>query len=127
MAIVYVVSEEEGAGKTALTAALAHVLREQGQKATALKPIASGSADPDSEIYRELLGQASDSGPLELPEEGLTPQVTEEVSSRVAAAMAVSSSSPPPEIACQSPESERLPIRNSYRSSPRDLNGNMMT
>jgi len=85
MAIVYVVSEEEGAGKTALTAALAHVLREQGQKATALKPIASGSADPDPVVYRELLGPAADSRPLELPEEGLTPQVTEDVSSRVAA------------------------------------------
>jgi BioD-like phosphotransacetylase family protein len=85
MAIVYVVSEEEGAGKTALTAALAHVLREQGQKATALKPIASGSADPDPETYRELLGQADGADPLDLPDAGLTPQMTEEVSSRVAA------------------------------------------
>ena len=84
MVVVYVVSEQDGAGKTALTAALAHVLRGQGQRATALKPIASESADPDPEIYRVLLGQEADSRPLELPGEGLTPQVMEEVSSQVA-------------------------------------------
>lgn len=55
MSILYVVSDKQGAGKTALCAALAHLLRAQGKRATAFKPVTDGPHDPDPAAYQTLL------------------------------------------------------------------------
>lgn len=56
MSILYVVSDRQGAGKTALCASLAHLLRAQGKRAAAFKPVADGASDNDDAIYAALLG-----------------------------------------------------------------------
>lgn len=56
MSILYVVSDRRGAGKTALCASLAHLLRAQGKRATAFKPVADGVSDNAAAIYAALLG-----------------------------------------------------------------------
>ena len=56
MSILYVASDRQGAGKTALCASLAHLLRAQGKPAAALKPVADGASDSDAAIYASLLG-----------------------------------------------------------------------
>ena len=60
MAVLYVVSDEAGAGKTALCVSLVHELRERGAAAYAIKLLTSaraGSSDPDARIFQHLLGQ----------------------------------------------------------------------
>lgn len=56
MSILYVVSDRQGAGKTALCASLAYLLKAQGKRATAFKPVADGASDSDDAIYAALLG-----------------------------------------------------------------------
>ena len=56
MSILYVVSDRQGAGKTALCASLAHLLRAQGKTAAAFKPVAADASDIDASIYAALLG-----------------------------------------------------------------------
>lgn len=56
MSILYVASDKRGAGKTALCASLAHLLRAQGKTAAAFKPVADGVSDSDVAIYAALLG-----------------------------------------------------------------------
>ena len=56
MSILYVVSDRQGAGKTALCASLAYLLRAQGKRATAFKPVADSASDNDAAIYAALLG-----------------------------------------------------------------------
>ena len=56
MSILYVASDRQGAGKTALCASLAHLLRAQGKPAAAFKPVADGASDSDAAIYASLLG-----------------------------------------------------------------------
>lgn len=56
MSILYVASDRQGAGKTALCASLAHLLRAQGKTAAAFKPVADGASDSDAAIYASLLG-----------------------------------------------------------------------
>lgn len=56
MSILYVASDRQGAGKTALCASLAHLLRAQGKRAAAFKPVADGASDSDAAIYAALLG-----------------------------------------------------------------------
>ena len=59
MSILYVVSDRQGAGKTALCASLAYLLRAQGKTATAFKSVADGASDSDAAIYAALLGAAT--------------------------------------------------------------------
>ena len=59
MSILYVVSDRQGAGKTALCASLAYLLRAQGKRATAFKPVADGASDNDATIYAALLGAST--------------------------------------------------------------------
>lgn len=56
MSILYVASDRQGAGKTALCASLAYLLRAQGKRAAAFKPVADGASDSDAAIYAALLG-----------------------------------------------------------------------
>ena len=84
MSVIYVASERDGEGKTALCAALAHGLRERGRTSSVLKPLASGGSDPDAEIYERLLGQPTEAHPP-VPGEG---PLTTEAMGRVAALVA---------------------------------------
>lgn len=56
MSILYVVSDRQGAGKTALCASLAYLLRARGKTAAAFKPVADGASDNAAAIYAALLG-----------------------------------------------------------------------
>ena len=56
MSILYVVSDRRGAGKTALCASLANLLRAQSKSVAVFKPVANGDSDPDASIYAALLG-----------------------------------------------------------------------
>lgn len=55
MSILYIVSDKQGAGKTALCAALAQLLRAHGKRATAFKPVSHGAHDDDPALYQTLL------------------------------------------------------------------------
>lgn len=84
MTVLYVASDEEGAGKTALCATLAEKIRQRGVKAAVFKPLAgagldSGS-DPDVQVYHKLLGQRAEGWPLKLSGRGLTRALLEGIS-----------------------------------------------
>ena len=60
MTVLYVASDQRGAGKTALCTALTHELNRRGVRAAAFKPLMSDSrptGDPDSSIFQRLLDQ----------------------------------------------------------------------
>ena len=67
MPVLYVASDEEGAGKTALCATLAGLIAEQGRRAVVFKPLSGEGreqdSDPDVAIYGKLLGQATEGWP----------------------------------------------------------------
>ena len=76
MTVLYVASDEEGAGKTAFCAALALRLHQAGKKVVALKPVAragiTSQDDPDPNVYRVLLpelGLPTAVNPLDAPVE----------------------------------------------------------
>ena len=75
MSVLYVASQEEGAGKTALCATLASAAEAQGRKTVVFKPLAgeglTPESDPDGGIYAELLGQATDGWPVAASSGGL--------------------------------------------------------
>ena len=82
MTVLYVVSDRPRAGKTAVCVTLAHLFKEGGDEVNVIKPLAPADrvdADPDSEIYRSLLGQVSGGPPIALPSDGLTDSIVEEV------------------------------------------------
>ena len=60
MNVLYVASDTEGVGKTALALTLTRILAERGREATAFKPIVAqgldAATDPDALVYRDLLG-----------------------------------------------------------------------
>jgi len=68
MAVLYVASEDEGAGKTALCATLARLVADQGRRAAVFKPLSgeglAQDSDPDVAVYEKLLGQAAEGWPL---------------------------------------------------------------
>ena len=64
MTLLYVTSDERGAGKTAFCVGLAHLLMKQGRKATLFKPIANADEDPDVGIYQALLSTEVDGWPI---------------------------------------------------------------
>ena len=51
MTVLYVVSDQQGAGKTALCATLTHLLREQGKEVAVFKPFAGGSGRCDTILF----------------------------------------------------------------------------
>ena len=85
MTVLYVASDREGAGKTALCAAVARGLEQRGRRVAVFKPVVgaeTGSeSDPDSSIYHRLLGQQPAGWPLDLPDGGLTPGLMEDIES----------------------------------------------
>ena len=79
MGVLYIESDERGAGKTALCASLAHSLTSRGIK-TVFKPFSvTPKDDPDSDIYQALLGQQKSDWPFLAPEGDLTPEVIEKI------------------------------------------------
>ena len=84
MAVILVVSEQDGEGKTSLCAAVVRAAQESGRSSAVVKLAASGDSDPDAEDLASLLGQqrvhrvALDAGPL-------TSEVLKEAAARVAA------------------------------------------
>ena len=82
MTVLYVVSDQEGAGKTALCATLAHKIGQHGVKAAVFKPVAAAGldsdSDPDTQVYHKLLGQHAEGWPLNLSGSGLTPALLKE-------------------------------------------------
>ena len=83
MNVLYVISDQEGAGKTALCATLAHKLMRMGRRVAVFKPLARAGSrakdDPDAAAYAKLLPDLGLSGdrtrdgwPLDLPKSGLT-------------------------------------------------------
>ena len=83
MAVLYVASDQEGDGKTALCAGLARKMRDQGRKVALFKPLAAGgpgpAPDPDVDLYGSLLGQQTQDWPIDLPAEGLTPAILAQI------------------------------------------------
>ena len=75
MSVLCVASDEEGVGKTAFCVALAHLLGQQGKKASIFKPFkdkgAGRSSDPDRIIY-EKLSEGSESEDIQLKESDAT-------------------------------------------------------
>ena len=57
MAVLAVVSDSPGAGKTAVSSALARLARDGGKTAAVYKPVGP-AGDPDPAVYEKLLGQA---------------------------------------------------------------------
>jgi len=88
MSVLYVASDSEGAGKTAVCATLAHMLRALDRKVAVFKPVAAadlmGRSDPDTKVYADLLGQQADGWPAELPEGGLSEGLLKEISAAFA-------------------------------------------
>ena len=66
MAVLAVVSDSPGAGKTAVSSALARLARDSGKTAAVYKPVGPAD-DPDPIAYERLLGQAMN-GAARLPE-----------------------------------------------------------
>ena len=80
MSVLFVASDQPGAGKTALCAALAVSLTNQGKSVTVFKPFASGDSDMDGDSYHRLLGQPVDGWPQQTPASGLDEQSIDSVS-----------------------------------------------
>ena len=74
MAVLYVGSDREGAGKTSLCAALASTFERRGTKAVVVKPLGGADSDPDPGIYRKLLNQSVEGWPVALSDWELTPK-----------------------------------------------------
>jgi len=76
MAVLYLASDQEGAGKTALCASLAHRMEQAGRKAAVFKPVAGeglgADSDPDVASFHKLLDQRAEGWPIDLPKRGLT-------------------------------------------------------
>ena len=68
MAVLYVASDREGAGKTSLCLALARSFEAAGKSVRVVKPVAGADldadADPDPKIIGSLLGQPADGWPV---------------------------------------------------------------
>ena len=64
MSILYVVSDRQGVGKTAVCMGLAQLLRGQSKSVAAIKPIADDENDTDIEMYARLLGSDTGDWPI---------------------------------------------------------------
>ncbi len=90
MAVLYVASDREGAGKTSLCLALARSFQGAGRAVRVVKPVAAAEldaqADPDSEIISNLLGQPADGWPVAPGETSLSDAVLRDAAAVVAKA-----------------------------------------
>ena len=90
MAVLYVASDREGAGKTSLCLALARSLDGAGKSVRVVKPVAAAGldahADPDSDIIGNLLGQPADGWPVASGETRLNAAVLRDAAAVVAKA-----------------------------------------
>ena len=84
MSVLFVASDQPGAGKTALCASLSLSLTNQGKSVTVFKPFASGESDTDGDSYHKLLEQSVEGWPRQTPASGLTEQSIDSVSQAVA-------------------------------------------
>ncbi len=86
MVVLYVASDQEGAGKTALCSALAQSLEQRGNAVAVFKPLAAaglgGAQDPDADAYVKLLDRPVEGWPLDSSEKGLTSELLSEVESQ---------------------------------------------
>ena len=85
MTVLYVTSEHAKAGKTALCAALAQIIGQNGKQAAVFKPVAAANSgtnsDHDAVLFQKLLNQQPDGWPLDVPATGLGPGIVEEIKS----------------------------------------------
>lgn len=76
MSVLYIASDGRGAGKTAMSAALAAILSRQLGSVGVFKPFAAlgarADSDPDGASYQVLVGQSADGWPVDPPDGGLT-------------------------------------------------------
>jgi BioD-like phosphotransacetylase family protein len=85
MAVLYIASDRNGAGKTALSASLASILAEDGVAVGVIKPLA-GPDDADAGVYAGLLDITHDSPALTPPAKGVGPATVDSVKKACAAA-----------------------------------------
>lgn len=85
MAVLYVGSDQPGAGKTALGIALVSVLRKRGASAAILKPLSSTADDSDPAAYATLLGQDPQEAPAPI-QEGVSDALLKDAAAAVAEA-----------------------------------------
>ena len=69
MSILYVVSDRQGVGKTAVCMGLARLLRAQSKSVAAIKPVADGENDADAAMYGALLGMDTGGWPVATAED----------------------------------------------------------
>ena len=85
MPYLYVASDREGAGKTALCASLARILAGRGKSVRVVKPIAAeglaSDSDGDAGVYADLLDQPVEGRPLDSPNGQLGAELLERVRS----------------------------------------------
>ena len=80
MSVLYVVSDQRGAGKTAFCAALAAELDRQGKRTAVLKPLKTGDRpDRDVEVFQDLLGKAHVGESLPAVDSPLTVDVLDQI------------------------------------------------
>lgn len=88
MSVLYVASDQDGAGKTAVCATLAHLLSRRGMRVTTLKPLtadADTGVDGDAGVYEKLLDQRQPDGwPLDAEEGDPGPERLESIRGTVA-------------------------------------------
>ncbi len=92
MSVLCVASDEEGVGKTAFCATLAHILAEQGKSVAVFKPFkdkgAGRSSDPDKVIYERLTTVVEGEWPNTLGRSGVDRALLDELASRLVGASA---------------------------------------
>ena len=82
MTVLYVTSDERGAGKTALCAALADAMKRRGKRAAVFKPLSEATGaelDPDVAIFSQLLGQPDMDWPYPALDGGLAPKLLKDI------------------------------------------------
>ena len=82
MNVLYVTSDQAGAGKTAICAALASDLRSRGRPAAVFKPLRAQDAvgdDPDPGTFAALLGQPVADWPFPQLKSGITPSLDRDI------------------------------------------------
>ena len=90
MTVLYVASDQPGAGKTVVCAALAHDLKQRGKRAAAFKPLSNGrepQTDTDSETFARLLGQPAQGVRRPAPKTRLSPARLKETVQRTEEAL----------------------------------------
>ena len=90
MTVLYIASEHEGDGKTAISLALAALIEERGERAVVIKPLACAHenqpTDRDPESIASLRGKPADGWPIARDEGPLTDRILTAVSGLVTVA-----------------------------------------